>query len=84
MTDALMPGRYTLPDGREFVVLDDFEVRARARESWKKQNHADGVLADRMRLYPAYSPPAALPRVWPAAYPQPGVTGDLFSDEVAE
>lgn len=40
----LVGGVYLLPDGREFVALDDFEVAALARESFRRQYIADTYL----------------------------------------
>lgn len=65
--------RYTLKDGREFRALDDWEIRAAAKEGWRQQQVADARLerqldADRR----AEDLRALLDRR------QPGQTGDLF------
>lgn len=78
MTNEFLPvGPYTLPDGREFVGLSDFEVRALARDAWRRQQIADGLLAQRLAALPRPAPvkPAAKPRF---------VTGDLFASLPAQ
>jgi hypothetical protein len=74
MTDEKLPvGRYTLPDGREVVGLDEFEVRRMARESWRLQGIADVRLALKLEAMPR---PAAV-HVNTAV--RLGVTQDLFA-----
>ena len=42
-------GRYTLPDGREVVGLSDFELRAVARDGWRRQAMADAALEAKLK-----------------------------------
>lgn len=48
MADVLKGSRYVLPDGREFVVMQDFEVVAAARRAGIEQARLDEAL--RLRL----------------------------------
>jgi hypothetical protein len=41
-------GWYTLPDGREVYGMNEFEIRAAARDAMRKQLAADQVLERRL------------------------------------
>lgn len=54
--------KMTLPDGREYEVLNDFEIAAASRESWRRQRIADISLEmrlekDRKKVAVPHSPP---------------------------
>jgi hypothetical protein len=72
--DGLPVGDYALADGRRFVGMDDFQLRAAAREAWRRQQIADAHLARRL---------AASPRPVPvrSATPARFTTGDLFAQQ---
>lgn len=46
--EALPVGWYELPDGRRFYGMNDFELRAAARDAWRLQQIADARLALRL------------------------------------
>jgi hypothetical protein len=48
MADFVKGGRCVLPDGREFVLLDDFEIVAAARRAAIKQARLDEALKYRL------------------------------------
>lgn len=72
MEDQLPVGWYELEDGRQVYGMTDFEVRAAARDGWRRQQAADLLLAQKL----AAARPAAV------AAPAPArplfQTGDLF------
>lgn len=53
-----------LPDGREFEVLNDFEIAAAAREGWRRQKKLDIALEMRLerdrKKVAAVHPPAVV------------------------
>lgn len=48
MVDFVKGGRCVLPDGREFVLLDDFEIVAAARRAAINQARLDEALRYRL------------------------------------
>jgi hypothetical protein len=74
--DVKLPvGAYHLGDGRQFVGLDDFQLRAMARDGWRRQQIADAALF--RKLDAARSARAARPAP-PLEFTPVGITGDLF------
>jgi hypothetical protein len=69
MGNELKGSRYVLPDGREFVVMQDFEVVAAARRAGIEQARRDEALRLRLERERAGLGPSRFP--WPAQ-------GDLF------
>lgn len=72
-----MSSEYTTPDGRTFVVLDDFELRASARDAWRRQQVADLILDQKLSAMPRPAPVRPAP-------PLRFVTGDLFATQPAQ
>lgn len=68
MGEAFPVGQYSLEDGRIVVGLDEFQLRASARESWRRQAVADERLALRL---------AAQRRTHAAPGTVAGTVGDL-------
>lgn len=61
MADFVKGGRCVLPDGREFVLLDDFEIVAAARRAAINQARLDEALRYRLDRERSSLGPARLP-----------------------
>lgn len=59
--EGLPVGWYTLPDGRRFYGMNDFELRAASREAWRLQQIADVRLAIRLDAQRPQQPEAPRP-----------------------
>lgn len=59
--EAVLPvGWYTLADGRKFYGMNEFELKAAAREGWRLQQIADFSLSLRLQAFcPTASHPPA-------------------------
>lgn len=68
-------GPYTLADGRQFVGMNEFELRAFCREGWRQQQVADIRLAYRLEAMRTH-----VVQVGPGAGKPVPRTGDLFQE----